>query len=193
MSSSSDKVKNWRKNVKIKAVHLLGGKCQNCGYNRCYQALDFHHINPQEKDFSFGQIIGSPTAWKHIEKELKKCRLICANCHAEIHEGILRLSNGKFRKISIPKIKNKFSNYSKDKLKRYIFKSIAMNGFNKKCGICGYNRSRNSLQFHHIDKNKKDFTISIKHISNANWHKVEEELKKCIMLCSCCHREYMLD
>lgn len=36
--------------AKIKEAR--GGKCIKCGYNRCIKALEFHHINPTQKDFT---------------------------------------------------------------------------------------------------------------------------------------------
>lgn len=49
MSINSDRVKQWRKNIKINSVNALGGKCVICGYNKCNRSLDFHHINPEKK------------------------------------------------------------------------------------------------------------------------------------------------
>lgn len=77
---------NWRKNVKQKALELLGGKCILCGYNRCTRALHFHHLNPAEKSF---EISRCRFGWKKIEEELKKCVLLCSNCHAEVETGLI--------------------------------------------------------------------------------------------------------
>ncbi len=72
-----------RWNLKKKCVEYKGGKCRNCGYNKCLGAFHFHHTNPKEKDFS---ISGSHTRkWDIIKEELDKCILLCANCHAEEH------------------------------------------------------------------------------------------------------------
>jgi len=69
--------------IKQKAVHYLGDKCKICGYNKCLDALHFHHRNPSQKDFQIG---GSHCRnWSAIRAELDKCDLVCANCHAEIH------------------------------------------------------------------------------------------------------------
>lgn len=78
------KVTNLRRRYKAKAVSFLGGKCSRCGYDRCLGALTFHHVNRNEKSFGISQS-GFTRAWKVIEKELKKCILLCANCHAEEH------------------------------------------------------------------------------------------------------------
>jgi len=71
------------------AVDLLGGKCQKCGYKKCLSTLTFHHKNPKEKEFN----IGIKLDWKEktILKELKKCDLLCFNCHMELHEKLNNL------------------------------------------------------------------------------------------------------
>lgn len=70
--------------LKERAIAFLGGKCQKCGYDKCPAAFDFHHYDPREKDF----VISSRMAWSEaLEAELKKCILLCANCHREAHAG----------------------------------------------------------------------------------------------------------
>lgn len=74
--------------IKENAVKNKGGKCIICGYDKCIQALEFHHLNPNDKKFN---ISGSHSRKeKDIEKELEKCILVCANCHAEIEAGLHR-------------------------------------------------------------------------------------------------------
>ena len=76
-----------RRNMKLQAIKLLGGKCSRCGYNKwCVDALEFHHENPNEKEFKLGS--GNTMSWKDYKKELQKCILICSNCHKEIHSEI---------------------------------------------------------------------------------------------------------
>ena len=74
-----------RQRLKIKAVNHLGGKCSKCGYNEYIGALTFHHLNPSEKTFTFGKAI---IGWEKAEQELKKCILLCMNCHAEEHRSV---------------------------------------------------------------------------------------------------------
>jgi hypothetical protein len=73
-----------RRKVKQMAVDYKGGKCERCGYNRCVDALDFHHIDPSQKDFSLGSK-GHSRSWERVKAEIEKCILVCANCHREIH------------------------------------------------------------------------------------------------------------
>lgn len=57
-----------------------------------------------------------------------------------------------------------------------------------KCSICGYDRCIAALEFHHKDPAQKDFAISGGGVTRS-WNKIKEELDKCILLCSNCHRE----
>ncbi len=69
----------------------MGGSCQVCGYKRCIAALELHHLNPEEKDFSFSKLRSNNLNWSKVVEELKKCILICANCHREVHNNYLKI------------------------------------------------------------------------------------------------------
>ena len=91
MSKNSDAVKRWRKNTKRRIIESMGGKCQICGYDNCDSALALHHIDPNEKEISFGAIRANPKNWLSIVEELRKCILLCHNCHSEIHANVTKL------------------------------------------------------------------------------------------------------
>lgn len=67
-------------------VELKGGCCEECGYNNCIRALDFHHTNPEEKSFELNSRTIMVHSWDEIIKEVNKCKLLCSNCHRELHE-----------------------------------------------------------------------------------------------------------
>lgn len=75
-----------RKDLKVRAVAYMGGACRGCGYDRCVNALQFHHRVSGEKDFGISNR-GHTRSWDRIKKELDKCVLVCSNCHSEIHAG----------------------------------------------------------------------------------------------------------
>ena len=83
-------VTNRRKKVKKKAVDYKGGKCEICGYNKCIEALEFHHKDPSKKDFSLGAK-GHSRSWDRVKEEIEKCVLLCSNCHREIHAKIIEM------------------------------------------------------------------------------------------------------
>jgi hypothetical protein len=68
---------------KIEAMKLFDSKCCKCGYCKNYAALEFHHLDPKEKDFVWVKL--RQMKWSQIVCELKKCVLLCANCHREEH------------------------------------------------------------------------------------------------------------
>jgi len=88
---SSQKVKDWRIRTKARIIESMGGKCNLCGYNRCNTALELHHIDPSKKEISFGSIRANPRSWEKIVEELKKCVLLCANCHREVEANLVEL------------------------------------------------------------------------------------------------------
>ena len=75
-----------RRNMKLQAVKKLGGKCSICGYDKCIDAFEFHHENPDRKEFKLGS--GNTISWKEYKKEALKCILVCSNCHKEIHSKL---------------------------------------------------------------------------------------------------------
>ncbi len=88
--TSSTYVISWRQRTKLRAIQYKGGGCQICGYNKSIRALTFHHLDPGQKDFGISSKIRS---WDTLKVELDKCVLLCANCHAEVHDGITILNN----------------------------------------------------------------------------------------------------
>lgn len=62
--------------------------CLNCGENESC-CLTFHHTDPSTKEFEVAAMTSQ--AWSRIEKEIKKCVCLCANCHAKVHAGIISL------------------------------------------------------------------------------------------------------
>lgn len=83
-------VNSRRPLLKRRAIEYKGGKCEVCAYSKCVRALAFHHTDPTRKDFQISARMTS--AWDVIVKELDKCVLLCANCHAEAHDGLIDLS-----------------------------------------------------------------------------------------------------
>ena len=73
-----------RHRIKEKLVEYKGGKCEICGYNKCLNALDFHHRNPEDKEFALNTA-NYNKSFETLKKEADKCILVCSNCHREIH------------------------------------------------------------------------------------------------------------
>jgi hypothetical protein len=82
-----ERVTKRRKEVKKRLVDALGGECYICGYKDYVGALAFHHLDPKEKEFGISSK-GNTRSFERQLKELEKCKLVCLNCHAEIHHNI---------------------------------------------------------------------------------------------------------
>lgn len=108
MSLRSEAVKRWRKKCKERIILAMGGACCICGYNKCTSALVLHHLDPAKKEFSLGAIRANPKNWDLIVKELKKCILLCHNCHSEIHEKLISIP------INIASFNDLYLNFKKD-------------------------------------------------------------------------------
>ena len=78
---------------KLNLIEMFGGKCEVCGYNKNASALHFHHIDSTSKLFKLDVRVLSNKRWEAIVEETAKCKLLCSNCHAEMHNPELELSN----------------------------------------------------------------------------------------------------
>ena len=84
------RVSEWRRRVKRILVDEAGGRCQLCGYDKCNAALQFHHVDPAQKEFSLSHD-GVARNIAAARAEAEKCALLCANCHAEVEVGYTSL------------------------------------------------------------------------------------------------------
>jgi len=147
---------------KIKAINILGGKCKSCGESDMIK-LCFHHTDMSDKEFEISKI--KYNRWSLWEKEIKKCELLCNNCHVEFH-----LNNEiTYRKLN----KSIFLEYKK------MFH----------CEICGYDKCQQALQFHHL--NDKSFEMrgiqkKFKKLSDVDSN-ILLEIDKCSVICNNCH------
>ena len=85
--SKERKKKNKQKTAKrnqklIKRIKLKFG-CSVCGYNKCADALHYHHVVKEDKQKEISTM--AQYSSKAIKEEIRKCVIYCANCHAEHH------------------------------------------------------------------------------------------------------------
>lgn len=89
------------KNCKQIAVNYKGGKCEICGYNTSLKALEFHHKDPEQKEFSISKYRYIKIIDGDFKQELDKCLLLCANCHREEHQRLYLEKINKQKNIDI--------------------------------------------------------------------------------------------
>ena len=123
---------------KLKLIDLKGGKCEICGYNKNIAALEFHHIDSSQKNFSLDIRKLSNSKWDGLIKEVSKCMLLCSNCHREIH-------NPEYSKeyIESLKIKSEITELHKDE-----------NFSTKECKYCGKSMLKTNHHYYCSEKCK---------------------------------------
>jgi hypothetical protein len=156
-----------RRKRKADLVAAYGGRCVDCGYSTCTEALQFHHRDPSTKDFRLGQFNGSLA---RLIAEAAKCDLVCANCHRVRHARDAAASTHRIVEL------------------RRETKLRAIASFGGICLACRSAYAPAALEFHHPDATKKEFAISVDGIYRS-WERVQRELESCVMLCANCHAE----
>jgi 5-methylcytosine-specific restriction endonuclease McrA len=61
-------------------AYLIDKSCVECGEHDA-RVLEFDHVDPSQKKFMISQAVKLGYAWKDVLQELKKCQVLCANCH----------------------------------------------------------------------------------------------------------------
>ena len=81
----SDAVKaRYYRNKQILNQTKEGKQCEKCGYNKCIEALDYHHEDPDLKTDTVTRLSTHSNISTAL-KEIEKCCILCANCHREFH------------------------------------------------------------------------------------------------------------
>jgi len=158
-----------RRNLKIKAIKYLGGKCQDCGVDSEHVSIyDFHHTDNKKKDKNISSLLCLRINIKSLQKELDKCILLCNNCHRILHEK---------------------ENWHKNHERQRKDKKQAITYLGGKCNDCGLNSEYTYIfDFHHLDSKTKENNISKMIARHRSMERIKEELDKCVLLCSNCHR-----
>ena len=150
--------------------------CLYCGKrNPAY--IDFHH-NGDKLD-TVGDVLRKTYSWDRVIEEIKKCDVVCANCHRKLHR----------KEKESQKYLENTTNLSQQH-KRETYRWFCDYKSSLKCEICGEKESC-CLDFHHT----KDKTISVGRCASRGHSKkrILKEIEKCIVLCANCHRELHMD
>jgi len=74
--------KKWRqkRNEFVQSIKLKSS-CAMCGWKEHPEVLHWHHVNRKDKK---GRVV-QQNSWKQLKEEMKKCILLCPNCHYWLH------------------------------------------------------------------------------------------------------------
>lgn len=156
-------------------------QCKKCGENfPCTAMVDGKLRNLQHRKFCFNC---SPFG-KHNTLDLTK-------------DSSLRQCRER-SELKCEKCNNQLSTHQKKGLVCWTCNNAAMRRSRKgkaiellgdSCCICGYKKCRAALEIHHVNPEDKTMNLSSREMS-FKWETVLNELKKCVLLCCLCHREY---
>ncbi|MBD3841941.1 MAG: hypothetical protein IE909_08660 [Campylobacterales bacterium] len=77
--STQKKKENWLKTFSF----FKGRRCIICSLETTIPLYELHHFDKQAKESNVSRIMHH--SWAKVEKELRKCVLVCSNCHKTIH------------------------------------------------------------------------------------------------------------
>lgn len=126
------------------------------------------------------------TAINRLERELNPIFLVCPMCNKKFELPYGEVN----RKYCFECMPKGITKSEQTRRIRQVGKIKALQYLGSKCVLCGYNKYPAALEFHHINEKEKDYNLSniIKGVELDS--KVIEELDKCVILCSNCHRAY---
>ena len=194
--------KEYRTNLRKFLYDNAGGVCSNCEETDS-NCLEFHHINPNNKEFAISKAISHRWSVKKIIPEVKKCALLCRNCHREHHQGL----NVNVKKINISEkdvmvFIDQFGNKKRCKFCLEYFKSISqtnnwcsetcekeylelniVRGYYKKCNSCASDFGAYHMEIYNCEDcrnktKKKDFETPRKK-TNKKKFDIENICKQC--------------
>ena len=67
------------KRLRAEWIDKLGGECVVC---KTTSNLEFDHIDASQKEYNIAKILSTHSKLK-VESEMKKCQLLCKECHLE--------------------------------------------------------------------------------------------------------------
>ncbi len=71
-------------------------QCNKCG-EKHPATLQFHHLDPQQKEFNLSEAVRRGFSVETIQKEIAKCAVLCANCHAKLYYEEARQNNARVK------------------------------------------------------------------------------------------------
>lgn len=151
--------KQKQKRILNELILSLKTKCSECDEISSC-CLEFHHMDDKFKTVSKLRDMAYST--EMVLMEISKCIILCSNCHRKKH------------------YKNKTYNNPKGRLIKKLK--------NESCCFFCQEDSPPCLDFHHISNKEINIGAMIRN-KNYSLDELKSELKKCICVCSNCHRK----
>lgn len=142
--------------------------CKSCGKEiKCRMLLNGKVVNTQRRKYCY-----DCSPFGSGNNQLLKCK------NEQERNEVLKVRRKKRSAIV----------YKAQKRHRKERKSKLIKMFGGKCVKCGYKKCMRALEFHHLEKDGKEFALSALGYT-CSWERLVREAKKCLLICSNCHRE----
>lgn len=142
--------------------------CTDCQRTFPPYVMDFDHRNPFTKLGDISSLVRRNFKWDTVLKEIRKCDLVCRNCHALRTHG--------------PKVvsQNAHPRHRANQNRVMAIKVATA------CGDCGRHFSPCQLDFDHVRGSKYK---EVSQLISRSWATIETEIAKCDLVCANCHRK----
>jgi hypothetical protein len=154
--------------------------CRNCGETDP-GCLDFHHQDPATKEMAITELITHGYGREKLREEITKCEVLCANCHRREHDPRPESTAG----AESPTELTKHGDLPSDERgvrRAWLYEYKAATG----CSRCEETDPR-CLVFHHGSSEKRK-TVSQMVSDGHPAEEIRNEVDRCTVLCSNCHR-----
>lgn len=160
-------------NISRLALYKCMPKCKKCdGHFPSRVWIDGKRKNLQNRKYCFDcSPFGSHNTVALEKPKTLKQQKICESCHRVAQYG---------KRCYVCRQKDR-----EIKVSDQVYSIVG-----DACWLCGYNRGRQMLDFHHMDPSAKKFSLHVRNICNLAWKRVSAEMKKCVLICCRCHREH---
>jgi hypothetical protein len=166
--------------------------CVDCGH-RDMRVLEFDHRDPVTKRLDVSNLVSKAYSWKAILEEIKKCEVVCANCHRR--RTAKQFGWGKLAEpepLALPLLPPRgTANYERIKslrsgMARRRRNRLLVWGYLKQhpCALCGEDDPI-VMDFDHVGHKTRDIGWLI---TQSCTEKILAEIGNCRVLCANCHR-----
>lgn len=142
-------------------------QCADCGSSYEPHCMDFDHIGVKRQ--AVAKMAHDTWSLGQILEEIKSTELVCVLCH-------------KTRTYS------KFWNRPLKNKRQIENRELIRAAKNTPCAECGGRYDHWQMEFDHIDPTTKSCAVSLMALTAYSRVRLEEEIRKCEVLCALCHR-----
>ena len=115
----------------------------------------------------------------------------CVVCNEELSgQKKMYCSNNCKQKHHYDRVKEQTNTYHSQTIRSYKRKLYLIELLGGCCKFCKSDKNLSALEFHHRDPNGKDSQLDMRTLSNRSMEYILNEVSKCDLLCSNCHREH---